>query len=282
MTPSAQLEAARIRALFALEVSKPEESVDLARAALLLGAEEEPQACRVDDCIARLDEMGYEARDQIRGEQAPIEALNRYVFEESGFIGNEKDYYDPQNSMLHRVLQRRKGIPITLAVIYIEIGRRAGLDIDGIGLPGHFVVRAHAPTGERVLVDPFNGVILDTDDCQERLDLIYGGQIALREEHLQPVRKLAIIQRMLGNLKAIYSQSGMYRRALAVVDRILLLNKHSLEERRDRGILLAQINRLPEAILETRHYLNLASDAKDTGEVREQLKNMQTQLASLN
>ena len=283
MTPADKLAAAAARRSFAEEVSRPEAEIDLARAALLAGAEEEPLQSDVAHCLARLDEMGEEARARAAAWGGPrVEALNRYLFEEQGFAGNESDYYDPRNSMLHRVLARRTGIPITLSIVYIEVGRRAGLAVEGVGLPGHFIVRAREGEGEAVLVDPFNQRTTDREECQSRLDVIYNGQLTLSDEHLLPVGARSILARLLGNLKAVYVHAQLFRRALAAVERILLLAPHDVDERRDRGMLLAQLNRMPEAVAETQTYLNLAPNAPDAEAVREQLKKMQVRLAMLN
>jgi regulator of sirC expression with transglutaminase-like and TPR domain len=283
MTPADKLIAAGARSRFAKEVLQPEEAIDLARAALLVGAEEEPRRCDVGRCLARLDELGREARERAATwGGSRVAALNRYLFEEQGFVGNEADYYDPRNSMLHQVLGRHKGIPITLSVVYIEVGRRAGLRVEGVGLPGHFIVRAWEDEGSGVLVDPFNGRMTDDDECRKRLDVIYEGELTLSDEYLRPVGTRSILARMLGNLKAVYVQAQLFRRALAAVERILLLTPHDLDERRDRGMLLAQLNRTPEAVAETQSYLNLAPDAPDAEVVREQLKKMQLRQAMLN
>ena len=283
MTPADKLAAAEVRRRFASEASRPEGAIDLARAALLVGAEEEPRRSDVERCLALLDEMGEEARARAAASGGSrVEALNRYLFGELGFVGNEADYYDPRNSMLHQVLDRRTGIPITLSVVYIEVGRRAGLSVEGLGLPGHFIVRAREGEGEGVLVDPFNGRQTDRDECRARLDLIYEGKLSLEDAHLRPVGARSILLRMLGNLKAVYARAQLFRRARAAVERILLLAPHDPEERRDRGVLLAQLGRLPEAIAETQGYLNLAPDAPDADAVREQLNKMRVRLAMLN
>jgi regulator of sirC expression with transglutaminase-like and TPR domain len=249
MTPADKLAAAEVRRRFASEVSRPGGKVDLARAALLIGAEEEPRRAEVERCLARLDEMGEEARARaVRRGGSRVEALNKYLFEELGFVGNESDYYDPRNSMLHQVLGRRKGIPITLSVVYIEVGRRAGLRVEGVGLPGHFVVRAFEDEeGEGVLVDPFNRRPTDAEECQSRIDLIYDGRVELGEGHMRAVGARSILARMLGNLKAVYVRAGLYRGALSAVERILLLTPSDLDERRDRGMLLAQLGHLQSA-----------------------------------
>jgi regulator of sirC expression with transglutaminase-like and TPR domain len=285
MTPADKVAAAEVRRRFAEEVSRPGGEVDLARAALLVGAEEEPRRANVGRCLARLDEMGEEARARaVRSGGSRIEALNRYLFEELGFVGNESDYYDPRNSMLHQVLARRTGIPITLSVVYVEVGRRAGLRVEGVGLPGHFIVRAfeHEGDEEGVLVDPFNRRATDEEECRGRIDLIYDGRIELSEEHLRAVGPRDILARMLGNLKAVYARAALFARALAAVERLLLLAPSDLEERRDRGTLLAQLGRLHEAIADTQTYLNLSHNAADAEAVREQLKKMQARQAMLN
>lgn len=282
MTPADKLGAAEARGRFAAEVSQGA-AIDLGRAALLVGAEEEPSGCDVGRCVETLERMGREAAERIRGGGgSAVEALNRYLFEERGFAGNQTDYYDPRNSMLHRVLERRTGIPITLSVVYMEVGRRAGVRVEGIGMPGHFIVRASDADGAGTLVDPFDGRNIEADDCQERLDAIYGGQVALSEKHLRPVSSRAILTRILGNLKAVYAQARLHRRALAAVERILLLAPQAREERRDRGLLLTELDRLPEAVVELRRYLKSAPDAPDAENVREQLKKIQARLASLN
>ena len=284
MTPFDRLAADEARGQFAAEVSRPDPALRLARAALLVGKEEEPRVCRVERCLAQLDSMGEEARARIeRGAGSRVEALNQYLFEEQGFTGNVVEYYDPRNSMLHRVLERRLGIPITLSIVYMEVGLRAGVRVEAVGLPGHFIVRAYERDGAAgVLVDPFNRKVTDEEECQQRMDGIYDGAITLGPEHLSATGVRAILTRVLGNLKAVYVQAQLFRRALAAVERILLVTPHDIEERRDRGMLLAQLNRMGEAVADTQTYLNLAPNAPDADSVREQLKKMQIRLAMLN
>lgn len=283
MTPADKIAASDARARFAEEAARPDSEINLARAALLIGAEEEPRLCNVERYLARLEEMGEEARALLRvAEGSRVEAFNRYLFDAQGFEGNQADYYDPRNSMLHQVLERRKGIPITLSIVYMEVGRRAGLRVEGVGLPGHFIVRAFERDGSGLLVDPFYCKTTDAEECQKRLDLIYDGKVTLGGEHLNTVGTRAILVRVLGNLKAVYIQAQLFRRALAAVERILLLTPHDLEERRDRGMLLAQLDQMPEAIAETQSYLNLAPEATDAEAVREQLKKMHIRRAMLN
>ena len=285
MTPSDRIAARAAREQFALTVRQPEAAIDLAHAALLVAAEEEPR-CDVAGARSLLYALGVEARERLSGlrpdERLP--ALNSFLFAELGFAGNRQDYYDVRNSLLHRVLERRTGIPITLSVVYMDIARRAGLHAEGVGLPGHFVVRVRvdAAGARPALVDPFHGTLVDEDDCQNRLDEIYGGQVPLAPEHLRPVTPREILARLLRNLKAIYARSQLYGRALAAAERILLVAPDSAEERRDRGTLLAQLDRPGEAVEELQAYLKLAPHAPDAERVREQLKKARLQLAALN
>jgi regulator of sirC expression with transglutaminase-like and TPR domain len=166
----------------------------------------------------------------------------------------------------------------------MDVGRRAGLLTEGIGLPGHFVVRVrrNADDERGIMVDPFHGHIIDEDDCQQRLDVIYNGQIQLSPEHLRPTPAREILVRLLRNLKGVYVQSSLYRAAVAVVERILLLAPQAAEERRDRAVLLSQIERLPEAIADMQSYLDASPPASDEEAAREQLKKIRLRLAMLN
>lgn len=283
MTPSHRLAAAEARRRFAGEVLRREGEIDLSRAALFVAAEEDA-GCDVERTLGALGRMGEEAGAQVRAYPgAAVVALNRYLFEELGFRGNRDDYNDPRNSFLHRVVERRTGLPITLSVVYMEVGRRAGLAVEGVGFPGHFIVRVRGEGGDPpVLVDPFNREIIDEDDCQHRLDEVYGGRVQLADEHLRAASKREILIRMLMNLKGVYAQAQLYRRALSAVERILLLAPHAVSERRDRGMLLAQLERLHEASAEVQAYLRLNENAPDAENVREQLKKIQLRLAMLN
>lgn len=281
MTPAHKFAALDARSRLARLALQPGAEIDLSEAALLVAAEEDAR-CDVARCLARLDELGEEARARIeRREATPVDALNQYLFGEQGFAGNQSEYYDPRNSLLNYVLERRRGIPITLSIVYIEVGRRAGLRVEGVNLPGHFVVRA-GDAESAVLVDPFHGKTIDEDECQQRLDIVYGGQVPLADEHLRPTSTREILVRLLRNLKAIYTQAHLYARALAVVERILLLAPHAFDERRDRGVLLAQLDHFSPAIADLQSYLSFVPNASDADEVREQLKKLQIRFAMLN
>jgi regulator of sirC expression with transglutaminase-like and TPR domain len=285
MTPASKLIAQGHRLTFAAEVAKPDHAMRLELAALLIAAEDEAHLdLDVMEYLKRLAGLGTQARERVAAARgAGVEAFNRFMFEEAGFHGDRQDYYAPHNSFLHQVLDRRTGLPITLSIVYLEVGRKAGLIVEGVGLPGHFIVRAgEKEEHETTLVDPFYGKTLAAEDCQQRLDEIYGGQVTLDSSHLRAVTTREILVRLLMNLKSIYVNAQLHRQALAVVERILLLTPSATGEHRDRGALLAQLERLPEAIAETQTYLNLSSDFPDHEQVREQLQALQRKQAMRN
>jgi regulator of sirC expression with transglutaminase-like and TPR domain len=182
MTPASKIIARGHREDFAAEVAGSDDEMRLEYAALLIGAEDEAHLeVDVMDCQRRLAGLGQRARERVAAAPgAGVEAFNRFMFEEAGFLGNKQDYYNPRNSFLHSVLERHAGLPITLSIVYMEVGRKAGLLVDGIGLPGHFIVRASERAQlETTLVDPFYGQTLTPEDCQGRLDEIYGGDVTL-------------------------------------------------------------------------------------------------------
>ena len=261
------------RARLALLAAGEEADLDLARAALYLAAEEYP-TLDPDAYVARLDAMAADAA-ALPLETAPplgrLLALNRYLFAEQGFTGNAYHYYDPRNSFLNDVLDRHTGIPITLSVVYLEIGWRLELPLAGVGMPGHFLV-GYYPEDEPRYVDAFNqGRLLSRDECAARLQEQFGSGFVFHDEHLAPVSKRQILTRMLANLKQIYLQCQDLDRALAAVERILLLNPDQPGEVRDRGLLHYRRGALRDAHADLERYLQLAPDAHDAETVRRQM-----------
>src|SRR5262249_8416488 len=154
---------------------------------------------------------------------------------QEGFRANRTNYYDPRNSFLNDVLERKKGIPITLSVVYLEVARRAGLELRGVGFPGHFLVKC-AEGEEEIVIDPFDkGEVRTVEDLQMLLDGLYGGKVALRPEFLAPVTHRQIVQRMLNNLKGIYLSEENLLKALSAAERLVILQPSSAPEIRDRG-----------------------------------------------
>ncbi|MBI3080151.1 MAG: tetratricopeptide repeat protein [candidate division NC10 bacterium] len=272
------------RARFAALIRRPEEEIDLAEAALLIAGEEYPNL-DVAAYLSLLAHMGAEARRRVRSSRpaaSALEALNHYLFDELGFAGDTENYYDPRNSYLNDVLERRTGIPISLSTVYMTVARHSGLPIRGVGFPGHFLVK-FAGEGEEIVLDPFNrGAILTEADCQRLLDQATAGWARFSRELLGATGTKAILARMLGNLKGIYAATRQYAKALACVERILLLTPDAAPEIRDRGLLLAQMQRTEEAVLALTRYLKQSPAPEDAAQVKEQLRTLRMRQALLN
>jgi regulator of sirC expression with transglutaminase-like and TPR domain len=241
----------------------------LAEAALAI-AEEEYPGLDTGAYLARLDAFAREVEARLparRDAAATLRALREVLFSEGGFRGNDQAYYDPRNSFLNEVLERRLGIPITLGVVLMEVAGRAGLALQGVAFPGHFLVK-HVAGDREVYIDAFHGgEILSREDCVARFRERAPG-LALDERHLQAVPPRAVLARMLHNLKKIYVEAGDDLRALWVVDRLLLLAPHDAGERRDRGLVAARLGGIAAALADLEAYLAAAPEAPDAAEVR--------------
>ena len=253
------------RGLFAAEVARSEPDLDLARAALLVAKEEYPQL-PVDRYLGRLDALAEEVKDRLDEESAPLVVLGEllevlYVRHE--LQGNRGAYHDPRNSFLNDVLDRGLGIPLTLGIVLLEVGWRLGVPLEGVAFPGHFLVRYRGDAIE-LLIDPFDGGrIRFQDEAQELLDRIYGGMVRVQEPFLRTADRREMLIRLLANLKSLYLNVRDDARALAVVERLLLLRPSEPSERRDRGVLLARLGRRDEALEELQGYLDRAPEAAD-------------------
>lgn len=268
------------RARLAELIRRPDPEIDLAGGALLIAAEEYRQL-RDAPYLHRLDLLAERVRDRLGSETAPVLVLSelcRVLFEEEGFRGNAEAYYDPRNSFLNDVLDRRLGIPITLGIVALEVGWRVGLPVSGINFPGHFLLRYEGEVA-RLLVDPFDGGrVRWEDEGQALLDRVYGGMVRMRDEFLSPASRLDILARVLTNLKGIYLNARDSERALAAVDRILLLRPGSAVEMRDRGLLLARTGRTGEAVVDLERYLDFAPAAADAQRVRSLIEDLSRQV----
>jgi regulator of sirC expression with transglutaminase-like and TPR domain len=214
--------------MFAHQVSRPEDAIDLAVAALLIG-EIEGGSVDIGHYLQLLDDFAgladvYRSREE--GPFGAVRALNRALFGDLGFRGNQDDYHDPRNSFLDRVIDSRRGIPISLSIIYLEVAARIGAEVHGINFPGHFLV-GHEEDGERLIIDPFRmGLILGDEALRDLLRTARQGdpdEPRIAEEHLAPAGKRQILVRMLGNLAGIYSRRGDVYRSIEVLERILIV-----------------------------------------------------------
>lgn len=209
----------------------------------------------VSDLQPRLDKIHYPLK--------VIQEINRYLFDEQGFDGNDRDYYDPRNSFINDVLDRRLGIPLSLSIIYMLLGDRLGLAMDGISFPGHFIIRPQHPDLE-IFIDPYNkGEILFPEDCAAKLTQLYGQEMPLDPEYLQPVGIRRILDRLLTNLKLIYLRRQEPAKALAAIERSLMLHPDVPTQWRDRGLICYQLGRYVEARVDLENYLKRIPDAGD-------------------
>jgi regulator of sirC expression with transglutaminase-like and TPR domain len=274
------------RKAFAALLALPDDAIDLAHASLLIAREEYPDL-DVGLYLARLDGMANEITRRMRGREGAtslIAHLNRLLFEEMGFRGNREDYYDPRNSFLNDVLDRRIGIPITLSTVYLEVGRRIGCRLAGVAFPGHFMVRL---TGQDrmpdVLIDPFNrGRILTEADCQALLIEMYGGQVPFRPELLKRARTPEILQRMINNLKWIYQQRRDYHMALRAQQLLLCIDPERPEEIRDRGLIQFRLALIAESVADLERYLALSPGAPDAPQIEKRLKELRRLVPRMN
>jgi len=262
---------AEARDAFTRLLQTPEPELDLAEAALLIAAEEYPDL-RPAVYLNQIARMSSELKQRIRVEVEPqrvVDRANAYFFEELHFKGNREEYYDPRNSFLNEVIDRRVGIPITLAVLYVAVGERAGLPVRGVGMPGHFLVKyAPASTGE-VFIDAFNGHTLTREECAKMLEEMYGGTVPMRPALLEPSTKRQILARILNNLKSLYLSRGDLGRALAASDRIMLTDPHLTSEWRDRGMIHFQMHHDTEALRDFTRYLAVRPEPEDAPRVKQ-------------
>jgi len=254
----------------------PDAEIPLLRTALLIARDEYPD----------LDMQAYEAKFEAQARALTgrvnlampavdrLAALNRYLFEELGYTGNQRDYYDPRNSYLNDVLDRRLGIPISLAVIQIELARRLDLPLQGVSFPGHFLVRLPVDGGLLVL-DPYHrGRSIDADELRQRAQPHFGDRDIADHQLLQmlsPASHRAILIRMLRNLKGVYAEREVWDKALRCSDRLLRLDPAQAEEWRDRGLFYLRIGLGSAARANLSRYLSLAPEAGDAATVREAL-----------
>jgi len=273
-----------IRADFERLVKRPEATFDLARAALLIAAETNPQV-DVDATLHTLDTWAEELRRRLQPDWNNLQKLARlrnFLFEDLRFRGDQEDYYSPSNSMLNEVMERRLGVPLTLSILFMELGWRVGIPFEGVGFPGHFLVRL---TGEPrdLLLDPYrDGMSVHEEDCHRMLREISGGKLELRDKHLHSVSKHDMIARLLLNLKGAYLRAEDDAGALSAVDRLLVLRPGDLEETRDRGLLLYRLRRYWPALHDLEHYLEQRPDAPDKESLEVHVRNLHRLVSSLN
>jgi regulator of sirC expression with transglutaminase-like and TPR domain len=264
-----------------------DDELPLLAGALLIARDEYPQLDAAGyDALA--DEYARELREQIAASDstpAKLIAINRYLFDVLGFSGNHEHYYDPRNSYLNEVFDRKLGIPVSLAVVQMEVARRLGIPLDGVSFPGHFLVRLPVDDGLMVM-DPFNrGRPLAADELRDRVCEHLGGEVPDDAQLLQilaPASHRAILVRMLRNLKALYARAEDWDRVARTTDRVIRLMPNAVEELRDRGLAYLRLGWLPGAREDLRRYLALQPAAEDAELVRLALVEASAGRTSLN
>jgi regulator of sirC expression with transglutaminase-like and TPR domain len=268
---------------FRQAVDRPEDKIELGRAALAIAVCEYPQL-DFAHYLSRIDQLAVTAAARLSGHPTgyrAIAALNRVLFEEHGFRGNRENYFDPRNSFLNEVLERKTGIPITLSVLYLEVAQRIGLALEGVGFPGHFLVR-YLGDNEKVVLDPFNrGEIRSRESLQEMLDKLYGHKMPLDPSFLRPITNKQILRRMLNNLKMIYLRENALLKVLPVMEQLVILDPASAEDIRDRGAIYLKLECFNQALEDFQTYLRLAPLANDAGTIGQQIGALRKQVAQI-
>ena len=269
----------------------------LAEACLLVAADAYP-GLDVNRYLAEIERMAARLRGRLTAQadsEEKLIALNQMLFDELGFAGNAENYYDVRNSYLNEVIDRRCGIPITLAILYMEVGRRAGLALEGVSFPGHFLVRlgvrggtlvlnpfsAGAPMSEHDLRDLLRRVVAGSGSAGQRSAHAVAAELPL-DQFLEPAGRRQILARMLRNLKAIYRENGERPRLLQVLNRVLAVSPDSLGDLRDRGLLYEQMEAFRAALQDLKAYLAGEPEAADAGEIRARVVELTRVCARLN
>ncbi len=253
-----------------------DDGLPLLGTALLIARDEYPELEPRAD-VAMVQRYADDLRGEVEAiDQWPLKmrAINQHLFDEVGFSGNQTEYYDPRNSYLNEVFERRLGNPISLAMVQMEVARRLGMPLDGISFPGHFLVRL--PVGDSVLVmDPFNrGRPLDVEELRQRAKPHLGGEMPDDEalfRILHPATHRAMLMRMLRNLHAVYAERDDWERAVRCADRLLKLAPDNAEALRERGLGYLRLGHRHGARQDLDRYLQRYPDAADAGPLRERL-----------
>jgi regulator of sirC expression with transglutaminase-like and TPR domain len=268
-----------------VEASREDHLISLAAAALTIARIEYPELAAAM-YLNRLAAMADRVRSRLRSRPTASETttlLNRVLFEEEGLRGNRDDYYDPRNSFLNDVLDRKLGIPISLSVVYMEVARRVGFATAGVGLPGHFLLKHYDARSGEIFIDPFNrGCIMGRDECEQRLLEATAGKLEMRQEFLRPITHRLILTRMLNNLRQIYFSRHDFHKALEVIELLLAIPPRSPELLRERALARLNLDQYLGAAQDLGTYLKLEPEAPDAGDVRETLDMVRQLLGRLN
>ncbi|MCW1967818.1 MAG: tetratricopeptide repeat protein [Anaerolineae bacterium] len=273
---------------FANEVLLPDQ-INLTRAALIMGEFEYP-ALDIAAYVGQLDRLAETARRYLRNDRSQHAAqdLADFLFKHVGFVGNYQNYHDPKNSFFNEVIDRRVGIPITLSLVYLEVASRLGFEVEGIGLPGHFIVRVTCDPiqlgeSDHIYLDPFNGgTQMSIDDCRQRVKTLTEGKLNFQVGFLNPVGPRHILTRMLNNLKNVYASQNDLERTLAVIERLLIINPLDPAEMRNQAIVYTSLGQRRRAVSIYERYLDIYSNAPDAKKIKETIVSLAHEVARWN
>jgi regulator of sirC expression with transglutaminase-like and TPR domain len=274
----------RSRKTFAELITLPDLGIPIAEASLLVACEEYPQLA-LGPYLDQLDDIAGDVDNRLPEQQSPLETIrtiNEVLFDEYGFHGNSADYYDPRNSFLNEVLDRRTGIPITLSALYMEISRRIGFEVEGVGIPGHFIVK-HTSNDKEIFIDPFNaGAVLSRADCHELIRNVDTENESDGNLWLRRVSHRQIMTRMLNNLKVIYMNAGAFDKAVTMLELMILTEPSEAVPYKEKGLLQLQLRQFRQAAKDLKRYMELAPSAEDREEIEDYLKDIQRIRAMMN
>ena len=261
--------------------------IPLFEAALCI-AQDDEHLLDLNACLTDIDKFAVRLKRRLHADIAPIpklRLLNNFFYQELGFSGNFNDYYNPDNSYLHKVLSTRRGIPISLAVIYMELAQQVGLDVKGISFPGHFLMKLSIKTGD-IILDPFNGASLSREEIEERLEPYFvngrNPDDPPLASYLANATERSILVRMLRNLKAVYAEQPHWKEFLSVQQKLVILLPDEIEERRDRGLAYANLDCPNAALQDIEAYLAQCPQATDAELLRMRLPELRAASRKIN
>ena len=261
--------------------------IPLFEAALCI-AQDDEHLIDLNACLTDIDKFAVRLKRRLHADIAPIpklRLLNNFFYQELGFSGNFNDYYNPDNSYLHKVLSTRRGIPISLAVIYMELAQQIGLDVKGISFPGHFLMKLSIKTGD-IILDPFNGASLSREEIEERLEPYFvngrNPDDPPLASYLANATERSILVRMLRNLKAVYAEQPHWKEFLSVQQKLVILLPDEIEERRDRGLAYANLDCPNAALQDIEAYLAQCPQATDAELLRMRLPELRAASRKIN
>lgn len=261
--------------------------IPLFEAALCI-AQDDEHLIDLNACLTDIDKFAVRLKRRLHADIAPIpklRLLNNFFYQELGFSGNFNDYYNPDNSYLHKVLSTRRGIPISLAVIYMELAQQVGLDVKGISFPGHFLMKLSIKTGD-IILDPFNGASLSREEIEERLEPYFingrNPDDPPLASYLANATERSILVRMLRNLKAVYAEQPHWKEFLSVQQKLVILLPDEIEERRDRGLAYANLDCPNAALQDIEAYLAQCPQATDAELLRMRLPELRAASRKIN